>query len=87
MQVPRHHTLLQWRRQPPHVEVSVTLGMAYMSFFIANAYLKASGVIAVVVFGLTGADLIGDCLASLGCFSDALIPWVKQVPSSCHLTT
>lgn len=34
---------LQWRRQPPHIEVTVTLAAAYLSFYVANAYLAASG--------------------------------------------
>ncbi|KAJ9516981.1 hypothetical protein QJQ45_027366, partial [Haematococcus lacustris] len=46
---------LQWRRQPTHVEVTVTLGATYLCFYIANAYLEASGVIACVIFGLYGA--------------------------------
>ncbi|KXZ50129.1 hypothetical protein GPECTOR_17g1002 [Gonium pectorale] len=47
--------LLQWRRLKPHVEVSLSLAAGYLSFYIANAYLESSGVIAVVVFGLYGA--------------------------------
>ncbi|GLI64224.1 hypothetical protein VaNZ11_007422 [Volvox africanus] len=47
--------LLQWRRLKPHVEVSLTFAAGYLAFYIANAYLQASGVIAVVVFGVYGA--------------------------------
>ncbi len=47
--------LLQWRRLPPHVEVAVTFAAGYLSFYVANAYLAASGVIAVVVFGVYGS--------------------------------
>ena len=34
---------LQWRRVKPHVEVTVTLGGAYLVYFVANAYLASSG--------------------------------------------
>jgi hypothetical protein len=34
---------LQKRRQPPYIEVTVTLAAAYLSFYVANSYLKASG--------------------------------------------
>ncbi|KAG2490363.1 hypothetical protein HYH03_011165 [Edaphochlamys debaryana] len=47
--------LLQWRRLKPHVEVSLTFAAGYLAFYVANAYLQASGVIAVVVFGVYGA--------------------------------
>ena len=46
---------LQWRGLKPHVEVTVSLGGAYLCFYIANAYLETSGVIATVVYGLYGA--------------------------------
>ena len=46
---------LQWRRSQPYIEVTVTLGGAYLSYFIADAYLASSGVIAVVCFGLWGS--------------------------------
>ena len=39
---------LQWRRLKPHVEVTVTFGGAYLCFYIANSYLKASGTLAAV---------------------------------------
>lgn len=47
--------LLQWRRSQPYIEVTVTLAGAYMSYFVADAYLESSGVIAVVCFGLWGS--------------------------------
>ncbi|PNH05577.1 Sodium/hydrogen exchanger 7 [Tetrabaena socialis] len=46
---------MQWRRLKPHVEVSLTLAVGYLAFYVANAYLQASGVIAVVVLGVYGA--------------------------------
>ncbi len=39
---------LQWRRLKPPVEVTVTLVGAYLSFYVTNAYLASSGVIATV---------------------------------------
>jgi hypothetical protein len=33
----------QWRRLPPHIEVTVSFMGTYLAFFVANAFLKASG--------------------------------------------
>ena len=47
--------LLRVRGMPPEFEVGITFGMGYLVFYVANAPLHLSGVIAVVVFGLYGA--------------------------------
>lgn len=47
--------VMQWRMMKPHVEVTVTVAMAYLVFFVTNVYVGASGVIAVVVLGLYGS--------------------------------
>ena len=47
--------LLQWRRSQPYIEVTITIAGAYLSYFVADAYLESSGVIAVVCFGLWGS--------------------------------
>lgn len=38
-----------------HIEVALTVGMSYLCFYLANAVVGVSGVIAVVVYGLTGS--------------------------------
>ena len=47
--------LLRGRGMPPDLEVCVTVGMCYLTYYVANAPLHLSGVIAVVVFGLYGS--------------------------------
>lgn len=47
---------LQSRRgHAPVVEVGVITGISYLCFYVANAPMKVSGVIAVVVYGLYGS--------------------------------
>lgn len=47
---------LQSRRgHYPVVEVGVVTGISYLCFYVANAPMKVSGVIAVVVYGLYGS--------------------------------
>lgn len=47
--------LLRVRGMPPDIEVCVTVGMCYLTYYVSNAPLHLSGVIAVVVFGLYGS--------------------------------
>ena len=47
--------VLRKRGMPPTFEVSLTVGAAYLVFFVANEPLQLSGVLAVVVFGLYGS--------------------------------
>ncbi|KAK9828685.1 hypothetical protein WJX72_001519 [[Myrmecia] bisecta] len=50
--------LLKWMRQrgaKPPEELAITLAMAYLSFYLANAPGHVSGVIAVVSYGLYGS--------------------------------
>ncbi len=55
---PRRYVLrfLQWRRLKPHVEVAVTLAAAYLSFYVANAYLQARAGWGWVLVGLHVAE-------------------------------
>ncbi|KAG1664314.1 hypothetical protein FOA52_005712 [Chlamydomonas sp. UWO 241] len=46
---------LQHRKVKPHVEVTLTVALSYLVYYVACAYLEASGVIAVVCFGLYGS--------------------------------
>ena len=47
--------MLRVRGMPEDVEVAVTLAMSYLVYYVTNAPLHLSGVIAVVVFGLYGS--------------------------------
>jgi NhaP-type Na+/H+ or K+/H+ antiporter len=47
--------LLRLRGMPPDIEVGVTVGICYLLFYVVNAPLQLSGVIAVVVYGLYGS--------------------------------
>jgi NhaP-type Na+/H+ or K+/H+ antiporter len=47
--------LLRVRGMRPVFEVGITFGMGYLVFYLANAPLQLSGVIAVVVYGLYGS--------------------------------
>eukprot|EP00798_Chlamydomonas_sp_ICE-L_P030883 gene30883-35931_t len=46
---------LQWRNAKPEVEVTATVAGSYLCFYVANSYLGASGVMAVVIYGLYGS--------------------------------
>ena len=45
---------MQMRRCSPCHELAVVFAMSYLSFYVGQALLEVSGVIAVVVFGLYG---------------------------------
>jgi NhaP-type Na+/H+ or K+/H+ antiporter len=47
--------LLRVRGMPPDLEVCITVGMCYLTYYITAGPLHWSGVIAVVVFGLYGS--------------------------------
>jgi NhaP-type Na+/H+ or K+/H+ antiporter len=46
---------MQHRSLDAKAEVAFTVGMAYLSFFIAQVFCKGSGCVATVVFGLFGS--------------------------------
>ena len=48
------HTF-QFRNLDPKAEVALTVGMAYLSFYIAQFFCKGSGCVSSVVFGLFGS--------------------------------
>ncbi|GMH41236.1 hypothetical protein BSKO_09146 [Bryopsis sp. KO-2023] len=57
--------LLHYQRgKNSHIEVALTVGAAYMCFYIANETLKVSGVIAVVVYGLYGSATLNWYMSS-----------------------
>lgn len=47
--------LLRVRGMPEEFEVAVTVGVSYLVYYVTNAPLHLSGVIAVVVYGLYGS--------------------------------
>ena len=47
--------LIQRRRAPVEAEVALPLGLAYLAYYLAQFWLGGSGVVAVVVYGLTGS--------------------------------
>lgn len=45
---------LRWRGVRPHVETTVVLAVSYLCYYVTSAPAGASGVIALVIFGLYG---------------------------------
>lgn len=58
--------LLRVRGMSPDFEVCVTVGMCYLTYYVTNAPLHLSGVIAVVVFGLYGSATLKWDMSAVG---------------------
>lgn len=58
--------LLRVRGMPPDLEVCVTVGMCYLTYYVTNAPLHLSGVIAVVVYGLYGSATLKWEMSAVG---------------------